>query len=597
MLHRWINEYCAPVVITVTSSEVEKISLKNGLLLHDLLSAFSHLDSISSGIRTNGGGSNISLKEARIRFESSSEVFPKSSANVEEACLNYFEQYDLESLPMTVDELNANPPSALSQILENVILRSGSFQDFDMISHPIIIMTVVSSSEPNPLAKLQELAHSHQFIPGVSLGLYEPEISRIYVLLHDVADASNANPDQIYSEMSSFYPFHAKILRLNSLGASNPNVQQPDWWSRCILPKFFINQSSSGYEEAPPIINPDTGKPVIGGRLSMEDFMQLRSFVVDLFERDIVPAVERRLTLLNRLVSDSKKGMKNVFKNFWRKPREDAPTSSPVRGSTAMTLNVRYKHDRPEMQTLYLADLSFLLKDYETAASMYRLVKDDFKSDKSVLHHAQCTLNLAACLYFIDPVKNVREIHHQLENLTAILSAPFEPVHMHAYFALLMADLFALTRAPLDSTQAIIFATSNITRTMPLLGALLTEKTSQYFLMARQMRKLAFNQVLAAHKFFSMGGKALKQSTVCFAAAAILFENSPWGEIKLKLFKALVSEIKHRGVDGAKRCLLLQFRILDTISTDAVDAHGEVNTMSFLNYTRILEERALLPTN
>ena len=36
------------------------------------------------------------MKEAHVRFESSSEVFPKSSANIEEACLTYFEQYDLE---------------------------------------------------------------------------------------------------------------------------------------------------------------------------------------------------------------------------------------------------------------------------------------------------------------------------------------------------------------------------------------------------------------------------------------------------------------------------------------------------------------------
>ena len=80
--------------MTVASAEVEKNSLKNGLLFHDLLSAFSHLDAISSTIRTNGN--NIAVKEAHIRFESVSEVFPKSSANVEEACLNYFEQYDLE---------------------------------------------------------------------------------------------------------------------------------------------------------------------------------------------------------------------------------------------------------------------------------------------------------------------------------------------------------------------------------------------------------------------------------------------------------------------------------------------------------------------
>ena len=67
-----------------------------------------------------------------------------------------------------------------------------------------------------------------------------------------------------------------------------------------------------------------------------------------------------------------------------------------------LSLSVRYRYDRPETQTLYLADLSFALKDYETAAALYKLVKDDFKADKSVLHYAQCLLNLSAALLLSD---------------------------------------------------------------------------------------------------------------------------------------------------------------------------------------------------
>jgi hypothetical protein len=101
LIHR---EFCAPVVVTVTSPEVEKISLKNGLLFHDLLrylvhsyydfppgsyiffsSAFGHIDSISTTVRVSGN--NIPVREGHIRFESVSELFPKSSANIEEVDL------------------------------------------------------------------------------------------------------------------------------------------------------------------------------------------------------------------------------------------------------------------------------------------------------------------------------------------------------------------------------------------------------------------------------------------------------------------------------------------------------------------------------
>ena len=48
------------------------------------------------------------------------------------------------------------------------------------------------------------------------------------------------------------------------------------------------------------IVNPHTGSEVLGSRLSLEDFMSLRNFCVDVFVKFVVPALERRLTILNR---------------------------------------------------------------------------------------------------------------------------------------------------------------------------------------------------------------------------------------------------------------------------------------------------------
>lgn len=310
-----------------------------------------------------------------------------------------------------------------------------------------------------------------------------------------------------------------------------------------MLPKFYLGEIASSME-SPTLMNPETGRPVLGSRLSMEDFMRMQAFCTDLFNRDLIPAIERRMTLLHRLVNDTKKGMRNMLKNLWRKPREETPPNSPLRpgGGAAVPLIVRYKFDRPEAQTLYLADLSFILKDYETALSMYRLVRDDFKADKSTLHHAYVTLMMAACLLLDQSSKNsIKDIHHQLENLAQIVTtSAVEPGFMHAYFALLIADIYAMSRAPVEAVQALLFASNVLSRSMPLLSALLTEKTSQYILLAGQHRGLGFNQVLTAQKFLLVGGKAAKHATVCFATAAILFEENPWGDARVNILKALV---------------------------------------------------------
>ena len=120
------------------------------------------------------------------------------------------------------------------------------------------------------------------------------------------------------------------------------------------------------------------------------------------------------------------------------------------------------------------------------------------------------------------------------------LNQPNEPVYTYAYFGLIIAELYSSTRLPFEAAQALIFASSNLNRTMPLLGALLTEKTSHYFMMAGQERKLGFNQVFCAHKYFNLGGKALKHATACFAVACIIYEESQWSDAKIKLYKSIV---------------------------------------------------------
>ena len=55
-------------------------------------------------------------------------------------------------------------------------------------------------------------------------------------------------------------------------------------------------------------------------------------------------------------MADARKGVKNVLKNFWRKPREESPSRLGGNGT------VRYRYDRIESQILLLADSCFIVK-------------------------------------------------------------------------------------------------------------------------------------------------------------------------------------------------------------------------------------------
>ena len=164
-------------------------------------------------------------------------------------------------------------------------------------------------------------------------------------------------------------------------------------------------------------MNPQTQQPAYGCRLSMEDFMNLRNFCIELFHQEVLPALERRVGTLGRIVNDAKKGMKNVFKSFWRKPRD---TSSHTKGVA------KYKYDRIESQILLLGDTAFNMRDYDAALSMYRLVKDDYKADKSVVHAAHVNLMMAACQLMLEPGYRNRELTSQLEVLQQFIQTPQE---------------------------------------------------------------------------------------------------------------------------------------------------------------------------
>ena len=92
LLSRFTKEFCAPVVMTVTTAEVENTCLKNGLLFHELMSGFGHLDNVNSTTRT--GSSNIVLQDAQIRFESATDARAKTGILMEERLGEAFVEAD-----------------------------------------------------------------------------------------------------------------------------------------------------------------------------------------------------------------------------------------------------------------------------------------------------------------------------------------------------------------------------------------------------------------------------------------------------------------------------------------------------------------------
>lgn len=567
-LSKWVNEFCAPVIATITTNEVELICQKNGLLFHELLSAFGRLDTMNAVVRT--ASATLPIIDAHIRFERVTEVQAKSAACLEEHLRKSFVPYDIVSLPNNIAELKVSPPNGSNSKIEDYFMRSMSFSEFEMISQPLILMTVISTSDVDPVACMQELTSLHHTPPGFSNGQYDPDVHRVYVVLHDPHVAVGVDPIIIQRIIQSkFPPHHTKLLIINSLPITAPNLQQPDMWSRYINPLYFPQHAPTVDKSTLPT-NPMNNMPALGCFLSIEDFMTIRGFCVSLFQHEVVPCLERRIGSLTKIVKDNRKGVQNVLKSFWRKPREDIGIN---------TRGVRYRYDRIESQILLLADCSFIVRDYEGALSMYKLVKDDYSADKSMLHLAHTTLMIAICTYFLDTGR--RDVRHYLESLGQLLRN--ESHHFTVYLALIASEMYVnpSINSPLDGAYLLLQAATKVPK-LALTCGLLTEKAAIYFLQAGYYRKYALHVVLAGHKIRSCGEKAIQHTLVCFLAASILYDKTCWGDAKAKLTRALAEDLSKNNSEDMKRILLLYMRIISFAMSGSKNIGAKADATSAL---------------
>eukprot|EP01038_Epipyxis_sp_PR26KG_P005036 gene5036-7027_t len=568
---KWLSEYCAPVVITVTTAEAEGICLKNGLLLHELLSAFGHLDGINAIVRS--GAQNYSLPDTHVRFERVTEMRARTGDVIEEMMKQNFKEFELNRLPNNVQELKVSPPSAWSPLIEQIAMRSMAFTEFEMLSSPLIYLTVIATTDVDPIACVQELISMHHVPTCVSNGQYEPNIQRVHLILEDASEPGPESGLIVQRKMLGKFPQATiKLLSINSLPVNSPNLQQPDMWSAYLLPNFFPQHAPQLDPSRPLPANPMNGEVAIGTRLSMEDFIKLQEFCLLLFNQEILPALERRLVYLNKQVNDARKGFKNVVKSFWRKPKDE---SEIVRGG------IKYKYDKIESQILLLGDTSFIIKDYETAATMYRSVRDDFKSDKSMLHLAHTCLMLAACTMITEPNRQ-KDLHGHLEVLSQVLTANIELPHANLYFGLMAADMYVFnysTRSPLEAAKLLLQTANNLSK-FPMMSALLVDRAAMFFLQTQYSRKYVLHTVLAGNKLHRCGVKPAQHALVCFASVMILLDRGHWGDLKSKLCYAIANDLKASSRENAQRSLLLLLKMLYSIVDEK---NKDVGNKSSLN--------------
>lgn len=548
-MESWVQETYAPLVLTSATPEVERLAQKNNLSFADLLNGFAllehadtplrsvnqqcHLDTFNFRFVATGQFAPLPLQDGTRMLHDAVMAHPPSAAMGVD--LNIPRVSSVEDVPAYMDAIgmdstNTEPPRATPWYREftRALMDSFRCEEYSMMGQPVAMVLAVSSTDGNPRACFEELAR--HLPPVFQQGLYDPNLPKYFVLVHDMdeTEGTGIDPEAILSGLS--IASNSAVLRVNSLPVERNCgfTNAPIWNAHPFVrpPLFPANVGSF------PIVTES-----LGALMSPDDLSRTRAFVREFGLRFVVPALEARIFHLNEIVSAMKKGVKNVFKSWLRKPKDLTTRGSFGNGSGANSGNgVIYRSDSIESQTRLLADTAFIVRDYELALQMYRLVRDDYKSDKSVFHCANANEMIALCLLLTkgSPIQMTNALDSANAAYVKISNASTSRLAVRA--AVIAGEIYrTLSRSGLftdymDSASKALIRGS--TMEQGICSAVLMESAAVCDLQSRlpKFRKYGFRMIMAGHVYDSLGHRP--HSARCYALARAIYDSSGWYQVE-----------------------------------------------------------------
>ncbi|POM77504.1 Hypothetical protein PHPALM_5101, partial [Phytophthora palmivora] len=241
-MESWVQDTFAPVVLTCSTSESERIAQKNNLSVADLLNGFARLDDADTPLRSVTHP--IQLERFNFRFLAASQFHAlgvneateqlnasikrhppqhKAASAVE---LDIPRVTSVDDVPTYLrvigadsDAEGSNDPMPWYQSFEYTLMDTFRCEEYSLLWHPVVMLVVVSSTDPNPRHSFEELIAPRNLPVPFQQGLYDVTlVPKFYVVLHDVleTEGTSIDPDAILRSMN-ITTVNGAVLRINSV--------------------------------------------------------------------------------------------------------------------------------------------------------------------------------------------------------------------------------------------------------------------------------------------------------------------------------------------------------------------------------------------
>ena len=275
-------------------------------------------------------------------------------------------------------------------------------------------------------------------------------------------------------------------------------------------------------------LTPEQGKVINNEKtyLSTDDCLGLQSFMKEFMFKYVIPHLEGRLQTLEEQVAITRKNMfttkvKRLF-GFSSKPRTTGEVGAPeITSSGARIYAVR----TPTAQTRQLADIAFMIRDYDSALLNYKNCIPEMKNDQTLKYLAGVTEMVGICQSFLDQNKRASsDSEQEFERALGL----YQETKSFRYSVRVIFLLTALKKIKNKFGDAALLLT-RLDNKNNLLTALFQEQSAFCYLFKSppMYRMFSMRLVMAADKYYEAG--QLEHSIGCAIAALPNYKGKDWG--------------------------------------------------------------------
>ncbi|KAF2078684.1 hypothetical protein CYY_000055 [Polysphondylium violaceum] len=488
-----LNSWITPSVLVICSPNVSKIFQKSGnSALEEILSQYV-LDKKKLSVRV--GESSYDINDFKLNFVTFKHLDPQhyeqvlkdNAASVDTLATDeYHSNFQLrtkQDVPY-FHKICQEPTPWFERYRHNFIKSSHNLE-LETFSHPIACILAVSSEDSNPIGMLVKMFDSSKPPPLFQQYNIDANIPKLYMLVHP--EHSHAESDKRLAEMKqTFGSNQSYLLRVNS---------KEDY---CGL----------SYDQSTAHLNP------------------LTNIINEIISKHIPAYIEKTILELNENIATNKKSFFSKVKVSFRFGGNKKANEQEVEQANSM--------GSIEQALRKVADLYFILQDYEQSLSNYKTLVKEYNSDKSPNYYASVNEMIGICNLLLNKecesyfeIANTyyqkASLNHCLARVTMIHGDILKRKNNYK----LLAELYKSTaeRENLDAfCSAILFEQAGF--------SLLQISPSPLF------RKACMRIVMAGDKYSEYSKQ--KHALRCYSFSYSIYEGRDWNLIDDHLHLSLV---------------------------------------------------------